>query len=196
MLSLDYGLSGCRVKVRQGNSMLLRSFLLSPGMKFESHSNRAGEGKRSLIRLRSKLSFSLDHSWCTNLLEISSNSIEARRIQIQIEIERIRISFVKSESNQLWTTHVTVLAVPLWAVHSAGQCLILCPEWFLGVSVNLRPLKFLTLRTGLFLIIFAGLTLIVERWKGKSFLDHYLGRGRKPLLRNARLSLVNLSEPF
>lgn len=64
MLSLDYGLSGsgCRVKVRQGNSMLLRSFLLSPGMKFESHSNRAGEGKISLIRPRSKLSFSLDHS--------------------------------------------------------------------------------------------------------------------------------------
>jgi hypothetical protein len=39
-LSFDYGLSGCRVKVRQGNSMLLRSFLLSPGMKLESHSNR------------------------------------------------------------------------------------------------------------------------------------------------------------
>lgn len=35
-------------------------------MKFESYSNREGEGKRSLIRPRSKLSFSLDHSWCTS----------------------------------------------------------------------------------------------------------------------------------
>lgn len=46
--------------------MLCWSFLLSPGIQFESYSNREGEGKRSLIRPRSKLSFSLDHSWCTS----------------------------------------------------------------------------------------------------------------------------------
>lgn len=123
----------------------------------------------TLIRPRSKRRWSLDHSWCTKIRQISSNSIEARRI----EIERRRILKVKSESNQLWTTHVTVDAVPLWAVHSAGQCLIMCPEWFLGVSVNLRPLNVITLRTGLFLIIFAGLTLIVGRWKGKSFDENF-----------------------